>query len=115
VKFSQQPVIQLLDAGGNIAKQNKVAVTASIATGEGTLGGPLTVDTDKNGAAKFKDLMITGVAGDRTLRFTADGLTSVTSTTVTVTAGQDIVIPASADGPTVPAAPASTDLTHNPA
>ncbi len=93
VKFSVQPVIQLLDAGGNNVKQDKVSVTASIATGAGILGGPLTKSTDKNGAAKFKDLVITGVAGDRTLRFTAAGLTAVTSTTVTVTAEPGAAIP----------------------
>ncbi len=85
IPFGEQPVIQLLDAGGNIAKQNKVAVTASIATGEGTLGGGLTVETDKNGAAKFKNLMITGAAGDYTLSFAAAGFAAVTSETVTVT------------------------------
>jgi hypothetical protein len=86
VKFSEQPVVQLLDAGGNNVKQDKVAVTAAIATGEGILGGALTVTTDKSGAAKFKDLVITGVDGERTLRFTAAGLTAVTSSAVAVTA-----------------------------
>jgi hypothetical protein len=93
VKFAVQPVVQVLDAGGNNVKQNKVQVTASIATGAGILGGPLTKDTDKNGAAKFKDLTITGVAGDRTLRSSAAGLTDVISTIVTVTAGTGAVIP----------------------
>ncbi len=92
-QFSEQPVIQLLDAGGNNVKQNKVVVTASIATGDGTLGGNLTVETDKNGAAKFKNLMITGVEGDRTLMFTAAGFAAVTSATVTVTDGSSEVIP----------------------
>ncbi|UCG87392.1 MAG: Ig-like domain-containing protein [Gemmatimonadota bacterium] len=103
VKFSEQPVIQLLDAGGNNVKQNKVAVTASIATGEGTLEGPLTVNTDNSGAAKFKNLAITGVAGDRTLRFTAAGLAPVTSTTVTVTADSDAAIPSFAPATTAAA------------
>jgi hypothetical protein len=85
VRFSQQPVVQVLDAGGNNVKQDKVSVTASIATGEGVLGGDLVVNTDKNGAAKFKNLMITGAAGDRTLMFTAEGFAAVTSETVTVT------------------------------
>ena len=114
VKFSEQPVVQLLDAGGNNVKQNKVAVTASIASGDGTLEGPLTVNTDNNGTAKFKNLAITGAAGGYTLMFTAPGLTPVTSTTVTVTAAQDAVTPA-AEEPTTPAPPASPDLTQNPA
>jgi hypothetical protein len=92
-RFSQQPVVQVMDAGGNNVKQNKVSVTAAIATGQGVLGGDVAVDTDKNGAAKFKNLMITGVDGDRTLIFTAPGFTPVISETVTVTGGTDAVIP----------------------
>ena len=86
VKFTVQPVVQVLDAGGNKVKLDKVPVIVSIATGAGILGGPLTKNTDRDGAAKFKDLVITGVEGDRTLRFTAAGLTAVTSMTVAVTA-----------------------------
>jgi hypothetical protein len=86
VKFSEQPVIQLLDAGGNDAKQSKVPVTASIASGGGTLEGPVTVNTDNKGEAKFKNLAIAGDPGDRWLMFTAPGLLPVTSTIVRVTA-----------------------------
>jgi hypothetical protein len=50
-KFDVDPEVQLLDAGGNNAKQNKVIVTVSTATGEGTLSGNLTVDTDNSGTA----------------------------------------------------------------
>jgi hypothetical protein len=64
-----------------------VTVTAAIATGGGTLGGTLTATTIGNGVATFTNLAITGTVGDRTLSFSATGLTAVTSGTITVTAG----------------------------
>lgn len=85
--FSQQPVLQLRDAGGNAVPQAGVALTAAIASGGGTLGGATTVNTDASGIATFTNLKITGVVGDRTLSFSASGLTAATSGTVSVTAG----------------------------
>src|SRR5206468_1459237 len=79
--------IQLGDASGNPVSQAGVTVTAAIATGGGTLGGTLTATTIGTGAPTFTNLPITGAAGDRTLRFSATGLTSVTSAPVTLTAG----------------------------
>src|SRR5207302_4201176 len=43
--------------------------------------------TNGIGAASFTNLAITGTAGDRTLTFSASGLTAVTSGTITITAG----------------------------
>jgi len=54
--------------------------------GGGTLGGTLTAATNGSGVAGFTNLAITG-RRDRTLSFTATGLTNATSTTVTITAG----------------------------
>ncbi|MDT8397455.1 MAG: hypothetical protein RQ899_02440, partial [Pseudomonadales bacterium] len=85
--FSQQPVVQLRDSGGNNVSQASVVVAAAIATGGGTLGGTLTATTNASGVATFTDLSITGTIGDRTLQFSATGLTAVTSATVTLTAG----------------------------
>src|SRR5256884_5679507 len=45
------------------------------------------VPTNCSGVASFTNLAITGTAGDRTLSFTATGLTSATSGTITITAG----------------------------
>src|ERR1051325_10846165 len=87
VAFAQQPELQLRDASGNPVSQSGVAVTAAIATGGGTLGGTLTATTNGSGVASFANLSITGVAGDRTLSFSATGLTSATSATITITAG----------------------------
>jgi hypothetical protein len=79
VAFSQQPVIQLLDAQGNEARQGGVAVQVAIASGGGTLSGVTNVQTDANGRAAFSGLALTGSAGTRTLRFSATGYASVTS------------------------------------
>jgi large repetitive protein len=86
--FAQQPVIQLQDAQGNAVAQAGVVVTASIASGEQTLGGTATATTDANGVATFTDLSITGTIGVRTLDFTATGLTTVTSGNIDITAGE---------------------------
>src|SRR5205823_2157840 len=85
--FAQQPVVQLRDASGNPVGQTGVTVTAAIATGGGTLGGTLTATTNASGVARFTDLSITGSAGDRTLSFSATGLSAATSGTITITAG----------------------------
>ncbi|MGH7582966.1 MAG: beta strand repeat-containing protein [Gemmatimonadales bacterium] len=87
VNLAPQPVLQLRDAAGNAVGQVGVVVTASIATGNGALGGTLTASTDINGVATFTSLSLTGVAGDRVLNFTAPNLVGTTSTPVTVTAG----------------------------
>ncbi len=87
VAFPQQPVVQLRDAAGNPVAQAGVTVTAAIASGGGTLGGTTTATTDATGAATFTDLSITGTVGDRTLSFSASGLTGATSNTISVTAG----------------------------
>ncbi len=73
VALADQPVVQLQDADGNNQAQRGVDVTASIASGTGTLGGTVTHATGANGVATFTDLAITGAAGAYTLRFTAAG------------------------------------------
>jgi hypothetical protein len=85
--FAQQPVIQLRDASGNPVGVSGVAVTASIASGGGTLGGTVTSSTDGSGAARFTNLSISGTVGSRTLAFSSSGLLGVTSGTVAITAG----------------------------
>jgi adhesin/invasin len=80
VAFTQQPVLQLLDAAGNAVSHDGVAVEAAIASGGGTLGGTTAVLTDASGVAAFTDLMITGPVGPHTLQFGATALTGVSST-----------------------------------
>ena len=86
--LATQPVVQLQDASGNAVAEAGVSVSASLASGPGTLSGTTTVTTDANGTATFSDLVITGTAGtDYTLTFAASGLTSAVSGNLTVTFG----------------------------
>ena len=85
--FATQPVIQLLDVWGNIVQQSGVVVSAVIESGGGVLGGTLSATTDALGLASFSDLSITGVIGQRVLRFESVGSTSISSNIVTVQAG----------------------------
>src|SRR6266481_3290967 len=87
VAFAQQPVVQLRDGAGNLVNQAGVTVTAAIAAGGGTLGGTLTATTNASGVASFTDLAISGTIGDRTLSFSATGLTQVVSGIITLSAG----------------------------
>src|SRR4029077_13668424 len=84
---TQQPVAQLRDGAGNAVSQTGVTVTAAIATGGGTLNGTATATTNASGMASFTNLAITGTAGDRTLSFSASGLTAAISSTISITAG----------------------------
>jgi hypothetical protein len=84
--FTRQPVLQLRDAAGNAVSQTSVVITATVASGTGTLGGNVSATTNVNGIATFTNLSLTGT-GDHTLRFSAAGLSGATSDLVTLTAG----------------------------
>ena len=73
-----QPVVQVRDGAGQPVAA--VQVTASVASGGGTLEGTTTATTDASGVAKFGDLGISGT-GAQTLEFTT-GTSSVTSAPV---------------------------------
>jgi Big-like domain-containing protein len=88
--LGQQPVIQLLDAGGNAALQSGVAVGVSIATGSGSLAGAISKLTDANGRAAFTDLAITGLPGVYTVRFSADNFAAVTSAGISLAASPTV-------------------------
>src|SRR5256886_14200629 len=62
VAFLQQPVIQLQDASGNPVSQFGITVRASIASGGGTLGGTVDINTNASGAALFTNLSLSGTA-----------------------------------------------------
>ena len=88
VALSTQPAIQLKDAAGNNAPGAGVVITASIASGTGTLGGATTATTNASGLAQFTSLAINGAAGSYTLGFSAPGgITGVTSSTIVLGAG----------------------------
>jgi hypothetical protein len=75
------------DSEGNPSAQAGVAITASISSGGGTLGGTVTVNTDASGRATFTDLSIEGAPGPRTLLFIASSLTPVVSDVVALSPG----------------------------
>jgi hypothetical protein len=81
VQLDKQPELELHDPVGS---REGVAVTASLAPGTAVLSGTVTVLTDKKGHAKFGDLAITGLPGQYTLEFTADGFAPVTSDAITL-------------------------------
>jgi hypothetical protein len=80
------PAVQLADASGNPVATSGVQVTATLATGSGTLAGA-TAGTDAAGRATFSALAISGPAGSYSLAFDAPQLTGVTTGTITLTAG----------------------------
>ena len=77
--LAQAPVVQVLDAHGNRVAQAGLQVTVALASGSGTLSGPVTAATDADGAAAFAGLVIAGGVGTYQLRFTAPNLTPVVS------------------------------------
>jgi hypothetical protein len=86
VTLDPQPVVQLRDANGGAVAQAGTVINAAITAAGGTLGGSTTATTASTGAATFTDLSIAGTAGEKTLTFSAPGLTSATAT-LTLTAG----------------------------
>src|SRR5207249_4356852 len=88
VAFTQQPIVQVQDAGGNPVSQSGDVVTATIASGPaGATLSNATATTGSSGAAPFSGLAISGPAGTYTLSFGATGLNAVTSGGITLGAG----------------------------
>ncbi|HUG27873.1 MAG TPA: Ig-like domain-containing protein [Gemmatimonadales bacterium] len=80
-------VVQLRDGTGNPVAQAGTLVTAAIHSGTGSLGGTLVVATNSSGAAEFPGLVITGIVGNFTLRFSAPGVTPAISNTIALQPG----------------------------
>ena len=95
-----QPVVQLKAPDGSDKHQAGVAVTASLASGTGTLNGTVTQQTNGSGTASFADLSITGSAGSYALRFAADGVVPAISSGITITAGTGSSIVLTTNPPT---------------
>jgi len=117
------PVIQVVDDFGDPVAQAGINVIAAIQTGGGGVTGTTTVATDVDGQATFSNLSITGAVGNRTLRFTASGLSGTNTGTVAVTAGPAAILVANSPtsqsalvGQPVPTKPSVkvTDLDANP-
>jgi filamin/ABP280 repeat protein/Big-like domain-containing protein len=82
VPLEQQPVVRLVDLGGNPLARPDVAVTVQIASGQGTLSGTTTRSSDAEGRVTFTDLAIVGGPGARTLIFAAEGYASAISSPI---------------------------------
>lgn len=86
VALTVPPVVEVRDAAGNVVTNATSAVTATIGSGGGTISGTTTVNA-VGGVATFSSLIIDGTIGDRTLTFSAPGLTPVTSAAFALQAG----------------------------
>ena len=84
--FVIQPRLQLQDAFGNAVPRAGISVMASVGSGGGSLGGQATVLSDSIGQASYTNLAVTGLVGQRTLIFSAGGLTP-SSATLALAAG----------------------------
>jgi hypothetical protein len=84
--FATQPVVQLQNSHGDPVALAGVAVSVSLTSGGGTIGGSASATTTSAGAATFTNLSIIGAVGVRTLTFAAAGFTNATAS-VSLTAG----------------------------
>ncbi|HET9274789.1 MAG TPA: Ig-like domain-containing protein [Gemmatimonadales bacterium] len=84
VPLDPAPQVRITDAQGNPVSQGGVQITASLASGTGTLSGAVETTT-AGGVATFDALAITGL-GTYTIAFDAQGLTGVTSAAIDITA-----------------------------
>ena len=84
VPLDPAPQVRITDAQGNPVSQGGVQITASLASGTGTLSGDVEA-TAASGVATFDALAITG-AGTYTIAFGAAGLTGVTSAAIDIAA-----------------------------
>jgi hypothetical protein len=102
VPFSPQPSVQLQDASGNPVAQAGVEIRASIASGDGTLGGQTSAVTNGQGRADYADLTIVGGPGARTLLFASTSPASqVLSATITLPSVAVIAIVTAPPSPVV--------------
>ncbi len=102
--LAPQPAVQAQDAQGNPVGRAGLSIVAELASPSSgaVLTGAKSKATDANGRAAFADLVITGPAGSYRLQFTGPSLPSVTSSSITLSAGA-----VSASRSSVEASPAS--------
>ena len=86
------PLVRFVDTFGNLSEERGVTVRA---TSDGAVLQNAAANTDSLGRALFGGLQFTSGVGSRTVRFGADGLTGVTSRTLTVTPPDTLPQPAS--------------------
>ncbi len=84
--LTTQPIIEVRDAADNLVTSATTQVTAAITAGGGAISGATSVAAVQ-GIATFTTLRIDGLVGERTLAFSATGLTSATSNSISLQAG----------------------------
>ncbi len=87
IAFTPSPVLQLRDGAGNPVAQAGILITASLASGPGTLAGTTTATTNGSGAATFSNLSLVGNVGSYTVAFSAPGVPALTSASIALSAG----------------------------
>ncbi len=115
VAFTTQPAIQVQSNGALDAADNTTVVTASIASGTGTAGATLggsASATAVGGVATFTNLSISASGTGYQLKFSATGVTGVTSSTFSVTAPGAVIPPSTPPASNVAFAIDSTQDVH---
>jgi len=89
--LNPQPKVQIADSSNTGVFVSGVVVSASIASGTGTLADDTAV-TDGNGLATFTGLRLNAVPGSYVLRFAASGYTSVDDTVQMLRSTQTVTL-----------------------
>jgi hypothetical protein len=122
-KFSQSPVVQLIDANDNNVITKDITVTATITqfpTADTNKVATLlvsTATTNDQGQATFTGLGIKGLIGDYTLGYTpTNGVTEVSKKTTTLSAGgtTQLIVLTAAAGPVGNSTEGTWSLTQSP-
>ena len=82
-----QPIIQVLDAGGNVVTGNSSTVTATFTSGGVSIANATATVNSSTGLATFSGLTLVAPAGNYTLTFSDGALAPVTSATISLSAG----------------------------
>ena len=85
VAFVTQPVVKIVDSGGNVITSNYTAVTATVTSGTYVLSNATV--TAVAGTATFSGMALYAPVGSYTLTFRDGTLTPAVSTTLSVTSG----------------------------
>jgi YVTN family beta-propeller protein len=89
VPIAPAPQVRIVDGFDNTVPMGGVTITASLASGAGTLGGVTALPTDSSGIATFADLILAGPVGPYAVTFSAGGQSwqPVTSGSIGLTSG----------------------------
>lgn len=91
IPFETQPVLRLGNGLGNNVRRAGVVITAiDVGSGSVVAGGSAT--TDRNGVATFSGLTLRGIIGSHTLTFSISPTVSVSSDTISLTAGLPVAL-----------------------